>query len=139
MKSHPYQTLYTRICLDRDLKSTDHITQLVFFWLKFSRENNLINLFPLELPAFASRHNLTVKQVETALKELYGIGWVEYEDGLIWIVNGLRFNVNASLSSDKIITAIHYILADLPSAPIIQRFKNKYEIPPCEMHWLPSD
>ena len=123
-----YQTLYQKITSDFDFKKFSSIAQLVFYTLKFCKENNAANIFEFFIETLPKRNNLSLKDNEKGIKELVNSGWIVVEGDIVWIVNGLRHNPSFKTNNDKHRKALSTCLGDMPQCGILKAFIGYYEL-----------
>lgn len=61
-----------------------------------------------------------------ALGALAAAGWIEEGDGLLWLVRGLEFEPQFAAKNDNHRPFIAAKLKEFPSAPIVDRFRERY-------------
>lgn len=66
--------------------------------------------------------------IEGTLQELEGRRWIKRERSVIWLRNGLRFDPYMTTENEVHVTAIRRHLAGLPKLPIINDFRDYYEL-----------
>lgn len=77
----------------------------------------------------AERSGLTMAEIEPARQELIREGWIQVEGRVHWLINGLRFEPNVTLSNPKHRQGILRHLAGLPKLQIANRMASHYGLP----------
>jgi hypothetical protein len=67
-------------------------------------------------------------QVKAALEELEAGGWLIYDEAVLWVRNGLRFDPSMTLANEKHRKAISSGLDRLPKSPVVLKFCDYYKI-----------
>lgn len=65
-------------------------------------------------------------KAKKAVKELVSARWIEYEDGIVWVVRGLEFEPSISADNPKHRTWLDRELETLPRVHIVERFRIAY-------------
>ena len=123
-----YQTLYQKITSNPEFQSFSSAAQLVFYTIKFCKENNAANLFEIYTETLSKRNNLTQKEVEKGLKELEEKEWIKREGELLWIVKGMKNNPSFTMNNTKHQKALLSCLNELPKMRIVFSFLNFYNL-----------
>ena len=63
--------------------------------------------------------------VRTAVKQLLSNSWIEYEDGIVWLIRGMEFEPSVS-HGVKHRAWLERMLRGFPRAPIVDRFRAHY-------------
>lgn len=76
----------------------------------------------------AERAGLETHELEPARQELIREGWIQVEGRVHWLINGLRFEPNVTLTNPKHRAGIERHLRGLPKLPIVSRMAIHYGI-----------
>jgi hypothetical protein len=107
----------------------------VFHTIRLSREHRASGIFRYYLQTIITRTGLTMKQVAASLQELAApkpgetIGWILYDDAILWVVNGLRYDPHISLANPHHFTTVKNELAELPHRKIVLTYCDYYKVP----------
>jgi len=120
-----YRQIHTKIWKDGwfiDLSPKD---KLLFIYLFSNERACLAGIYELPLRVIAFETGLSEDQVIEALDRFARAGKAFYQDGLIWIVNLIRYNAH-SLTNPKIRGNIESSLQEIPNCPLKQSWIKHY-------------
>lgn len=123
-----YQTLYQSITSNLEFRDFSSYAQLVFYTLKFCKENNAANLFEVYTETLSRRNGLSADEIEKGLIELEQKGWIKREMELMWIVKGLKNNPSFTLNNVKHRTALLKCINELPKMGLLKHFMEYYSL-----------
>jgi hypothetical protein len=120
---------------DPDFQRLSVSAKLVFHTLRLSREHRASGIFRYYLQTIATRTGMKTNKVSDALSELAtpkpgeALGWIAYDDAILWIVNGLRYDPHISLANEHHITTVKNELSELPRRKIVLSYCDYYKLP----------
>jgi len=100
----------------------------LFLTLRLSHEVGPACIFTGFLSLMCDYTGYPPDVVSGALEELRRDGWIETEENVIWIVNGLRYDPFVHMGDTKHEKAIRDSLEGLPRLKIVLRFCDYYGI-----------
>ena len=77
--------------------------------------------------------SIPVARAKAAVKRLQeptsdGTPWIEYEDGIVWLVRGLEFEPTMSPNNPKHRSHVAKAMIGMANAPILDRFRARYAV-----------
>jgi hypothetical protein len=94
----------------------------VFLTARLGPQTGPAGIFRYYPDVLAEQTGWSVKEIKGAVGELVDEGWAQLEDGILWLVNALKYDPNLRLNNAKHITAVENWLASLPRRSIVLRF-----------------
>lgn len=131
-KRGPYRSTYTVILTEPAFITGLTADEKLTWWtLKHWPEGNLAHIFTVYMEPLIARTSLEGERLATALVGLETKGWAraDAECQLIWLVNGLKWAPEITLSNEKHRTGILKVLVSLPRSPLVEQFCEYYELP----------
>lgn len=123
-----YRTIYVVIEDSPQFQALTTSAQRVLYSLKLRLPPSGINvLYAAELTPRCGR-DMTVARTEDALAELEGADWIMRDGPIIWLVNGLRYEINLSWQQWNHRRGIQRRIFSLPSSAIVESFKSYYPL-----------
>ena len=123
-----YRSIYVALWDDPDFRKFSADEKLIFLNLRTSPLTNLAAVYSFYIEGIERQTGLARDVIFKGLKGLCDKGWIQIEDGVIWIVKGLRFDPGISLESPNHLIAIKKTLLGLPRLQIIRDFLDYYQI-----------
>ena len=121
-----YHTIFSKIWIDPEFKKLSANAKLLLLALRTCPESNMASIFTI-YPEIMSRYiGKDAKTVKECLKELKH--FIIYQDDIVWIRNGLKFNKHISLKNIKQKKSIQMLIDDLPSCEVVIKFCQYYGI-----------
>jgi hypothetical protein len=111
-----------------DFQALAPVTRHVFLTARLSPQAGpacIFRYYPEVLPV---QTGWPRRKVERALRELIETGWAQLEDGILWLINGLRYDPTIRLSNPKHRAAVLRAIKGLPHRPIVARFCQYYNL-----------
>jgi hypothetical protein len=106
--------------------------RLVLLTILICKHNNIAAIFDLSRDHLQRQTGYSARIVDRCIKELCHTPpdspWIAYGDGIVWIINGVKHNVNISLENEKHSKAIKKVLSDLPKNRLVKKFCEYYEL-----------
>ena len=123
-----YRGIYAAMLDDPDFQTLSPQARHVLLTLRLCAQNNLACLFRLYLPVLMAQTGYSQVVVERALEELIRDRWIEREQTLVWIRNGLRFDPTVRIPNSKHHTHITRAISAFGPLKIVARFCEYYKI-----------
>ncbi len=123
-----YRAVYTSIWDDPEFRSFDSNVKLVFFNLRTSPLSNMPVIYHFYMEAIEKQTGLSHRVIDRALDTLSDTHWIAIQDGIVWIIKGLRFDPNIVLTNKKHRIAIINIILGLPKMQIVKDFIDFYKL-----------
>jgi hypothetical protein len=111
-----------------DFQALAPVTRHVFLTARLSPQAGPACIFRYYPEVLARQTGWPRAKVDGAIRELVEAGWAQFEDGILWLVNGLRYDPTMRLSNRKHRAAVLRALKGLPRRPIIVRFCQYYNL-----------
>ena len=121
-----YRGIYCSLVDSVEFQQLSKWARLVFLTARLSNQAGIGCIFRYYPDMIAQQTGLKRGKVEAAVRELVTAGWAELEDGILWIINGLKYDPTMRLSNPNHKKAIITSLHTLPRRPIVARFCKYY-------------
>jgi len=123
-----YRAIHSVLIDSPEFLSLSPDAKLLFYTLRLCTENNMASIFLFHRECLPRRTGLTAKEVEAGFTELEIAYWIAYQDGILWIRNGLRFDPNVHLTNAKHLIAVERVVNGLPKSEIVAKFIRYYSL-----------
>jgi hypothetical protein len=123
-----YRSIYCSIWSDAEFKKFSPEEKLVFLNLRTSPLTNILAMYPFYVEAIEQQTGLSREVIVRALDSLSIKGWIQIEEGVVWIKKGLRFDPQISLQNENHRIAVRKAILNLPKLQIVADFINFYGI-----------
>lgn len=120
-----YRPIYEALFHGKDYRRLSAPAKLVLLTVKGLSGAAGLKPWPALSDTLASLTGQPLPVCRKALAELIREGWLQYEDEIVWVVRGLEFEPQISTGA-KHRAWLNGVLATLPRAPIIDRFREQY-------------
>jgi len=123
-----YRAIYTSLWDDIDFRKLSPAEKLVFLNLRTSPLTNMPVIYPYYVEAIERQTGLDRDEILRALDTLSDSHWIAIQEGIVWVMRGLKFDPNIVLSNEKHLVAIKNIILALPKLQIVRDFIDFYKI-----------
>lgn len=123
-----YRSVFSALPDDPDFQRLSPHARLTLYTARLCRDAGPSAIFRYYPSVLMAQTGLTAKQLDAALQELAAGRWVAYDEAVLWVRNGLRYDPNTSLADPKHRKGVERHLAELPKSPIVLTFCDYYEI-----------
>src|SRR5262249_39998476 len=123
-----YRAIYTAMLDDPDFQKLPSDARLVLLVARLCQDAGPAAIYRYYPEILARRTGLEDRRVVTCLRVLKRGAWVDFDDSVLWIRNGLRFDPMLRLSDDKHRKSIEAQLRALPKSEVVASFCRYYEI-----------
>lgn len=123
-----YRSVHSALLDDPDYQALTTDAQHVLLTARLCKAAGPAAIFRYYPDLLGNQAGMSPKRVMAALAELARNRWVEYDDTVLWIRNGLRYDPVLSLADPKHRVAIVRSLADLPRSKVTLNFCDYYQI-----------
>ena len=123
-----YRGIYAAMLDDPDFQTLSPQARHVLLTLRLCSQNNAACLFRLYPAVVMAQTGYSQIVVERALDELVRDRWIEREQMLLWIRNGLRFDPTVRIADSKHRVHIERAVATYGPLEIVARFCEYYKI-----------
>jgi hypothetical protein len=120
---------------DPDFQRLSPHAILVFYTIRVCKEHGAGGIFRYYIETIARRCHLSIPKVTDALQELARPkpneehGWIEYDDAILWVVNGLRYDPHVNLANEKHKMSVVKGLSELPKRKLVLSYCDYYKLP----------
>lgn len=134
-----YRSIYSMIFDDGDYQKLTTRERLVLITARQCHSAGPAAIFRYYASVLADQVGCTPAQVKEALAALAAGGWVVFDDTVLWVRNGLRYEPTMTLANPKHRVAIADWLAALPKTEVVVQCCHYYRIPcPFDVASIPS-
>ncbi len=139
MKRGTYRAIFSTLFDDPDYQRLPTRARLVLVTARQCKDAGPAAIFRYYPEILAHQTGSTTSQVKEAIETLAAPpGWIVYDDAVLWVRNGLRYDPSMSLANKKHRTAISKHLIGLPKSPVVLKFCDYYKIAyPFDTHSIP--
>jgi len=123
-----YRAIYTSLWDDLDFRKLSPAEKLVFLNLRTSPLTNMPVIYQYYVEAIERHTGLDRDHILKALDTLSDSHWIAIEEGIVWVIKGLKFDPNIVLTNEKHLVAIKNIILGLPKLQIVRDFIDFYKI-----------
>ena len=123
-----YRSIYVSLWEDRDFQTLDPTVKLVLINLRTSPLSNMPCIYPIYYEAIQKQTGLSEGTIRDAIDILRKANWIDYEDGIVWVKKGLKFDPVISMRNDHHIRAIRKAIRALPKLAIVDSFLEFYKL-----------
>lgn len=120
-----YRPIYVTLFNGKDYRALSPDGKLILLTIKGVAGAMGIRVWPAIADALAEMTGMSSARSRRAFTELIVAKWIEYEDGILWLVRGLEFEPQVS-HGDKHQRWVRNEVAGLPRVPIVDRFRAYY-------------
>jgi hypothetical protein len=128
MSGDAYRSVFSRLFDDPDYQKLSQRARHLLLTARQCRSAGPAAIFRYYPETLAHQTGLTMAQVKAALEELEAGGWLIYDEAVLWVRNGLRFDPSMTLANEKHRKAISSGLDRLPKSPVVLKFCDYYKI-----------
>lgn len=122
-----YRPIYEALFNGKDYRKLSADGKLVLLTLKGLCGAIGLKVWPALAEQLSERCSIPVTRARSAVSELAKTGWVEYEDGIVWVIRGLEFEPQIS-HGEKHQKFVQKELAGFPTCGILDRFRAHYAV-----------
>lgn len=123
-----YRAIYTVLWDDLDFRELNSNTKLVFLYLRTSPDSNMPCIYRIYIEAVMKHTGLSEAIIRDSISILCKTNWIEYQDGIVWVKNALKFDPAISLNNIHHFKSIQMAIRSLPQLDIVQSFLDFYKI-----------
>ena len=123
-----FRGLYSSLFDSPEYQALSADARLVLLTARLCKQAGPAVIFRFYPALMATQTGLKLDRVNAAVSELAAAGWVEFEAGILWVKNALRYDPSLRLADRKHVSAVVRALAELPRVAIVLRFCDYYEI-----------
>lgn len=120
-----YRPIYVTLFNGKDYRALSPTAKLVLLTIKGLAGASGLKVWPALSESLAELTGHKTTETRRAVKELIDAEWIQYQDGILWLVRGLEFEPQVS-HGEKHRAWIANELRGLPRSPIIDRFRAHY-------------
>ena len=124
-----YRGVYSSLFDDPDFQHLTPEARLALLVVRQCKQAGAAAIFRFYPAVLVAQTGLAMKTLDRALGQLVANGWIEREDCIIWVRNGLRYDPHVHMSNPKHFAGVQKHLQELPRLPIILRFCDYYSLP----------
>lgn len=121
-----YRPIYEALFYGKDFRALSVHGKLALITTKGLCGSLGIKSWPGFVPALAEIMGVSSLHAKKAVAELVAAGWIEHEDGVVWVVRGLEFEPQLTPKNTNHKQSVREESEGLPSAPIVERFFARY-------------
>ncbi len=130
----PYRSNYCIMFDDSQFRNLPRDAKQLLTMLKMTRLTNMAHIFYCDtgcLVTLSEQTGMTLEEVKNSIRILSEYHWVYYQDNILWIRNGLKFEPTYNPNNQNHRTCIQNILKGLPKSEIVVKYCQYYgfEIP----------
>lgn len=123
-----YRAVFSVLFDDPDYQWLPKDCRLLLLTLRLCKQAGPSAIFRYYPAVLSAQTGLTVKQIEAALVTLREREWIDFDETVVWVRNGLRYDPHITLADSKHRKAIEKYLTELPRSPIVLKFCDYYQI-----------
>ena len=126
-----YRSIYSVLLDSPEFRSLSRDAKDALKTILLTRFNNMAHIFLCDeggLVTIAAQMGVDIDVLQKALQELRETEWIYFQDNIIWIRNGLRYNPGINLTGQKHRQGVINILKSLPKSDIIIKYCEYYEL-----------
>lgn len=120
-----YRPIYVTMFHGKDFRKLSPAAKLVLLTIKGTAGAIGLKVWPALSESLSELTGHTEPVTRRAVTELTTSEWVQYEDGILWLVRGLEFEPQISHGEKHRKWLVNEI-SGLPRSPIIERFRKHY-------------
>jgi hypothetical protein len=130
-----YRAIYVSLWDDPDFLKLSPEAKLIFLNLRTGTQTNMPCIYRFYEEAIREQTGYSDRVIDTVLDTLCDTGWIQIEEGILWVKNALRHDPNIFFNNPLHVEAIKNILRGLPKLKIVIDFctyygiEKPYEIP----------
>jgi len=121
-----WRAIYISLWNDKEFQALSPNDKLVLLNIRTSPLSNRACIYPFYTEAIRKQTGLPECAIKDSIDMLKLTGWIEEEEGIVWVKNALRFDPNISLKSIDHVTKILTDIKGLPKLKIVQDFLEFY-------------
>lgn len=121
-----YRPIYEALFHGKDFRALSVHAKLALITTKGLCGSLGIKSWPGYVPALAEIMGVALPQATKAVNELTKAGWIEHEEGIVWVVRGLEFEPQLTPNNLGHKQAVQAQSEGLPTAAIVNRFFARY-------------
>ena len=123
-----YRGVYCSLVDSLDFQRLSARARHVFLTARLSPQAGPACIFRYYPAVIAEQTGLLLREVDSAVNELVESGWAQLEDGIMWLINALRYDPTIRLAHPKQRIAVERTIQALPVRPIVLRFCDYYKL-----------
>lgn len=123
-----YRGIYCSLLDELDFQAMSSEARHTFLTLRLCSQNNAASIFRVYFGTLSEQTGYTKSRLEQCFQELQNGEWIVYQDGLVWIRNGLRYDPTMRLADPKHRKAVEKAVSALPRSELVLRFCEYYTI-----------
>lgn len=123
-----YRGIYSALPDDPDFQWLSAKARLVLLVARICKQAGPAVIFRYYPAVLSAQTGLTRKEIETALVELQEGKWVEYDENVLWVRNGLRYDPYLNLRNERQRVGVERAVAELPRSQVVLNFCDYYKI-----------
>ncbi len=120
-----YRPIYEALFYGKDYRALSPDAKLVLLTLKGTCGAIGMKAWPALIESLSEMTGMPTPRIKKAMTDLGAAQWVEYEDGIVWVVRGLEFEPQIS-RGEKHQAWFNVTIDTLPRAPIVSRLRAHY-------------
>lgn len=124
----PYRGVYSALVDDPDFQHLPAHARLVLYTLRLCRQAGPGVIFRYYPEILCRQTGLPVQAVHRAMRTLQAQHWIDYDDVIVWVRNGLKYDPHVRLADSHHLKAIEKQLRELPRRQVILNFCDYYGI-----------
>ena len=121
-----YRPIYEALFTGNDYRQLSSDAKLALLTLKGLCGVMGIKVWPAFNESVAELTGMPTSRARRALVELITSEWIEYDEGVVWVVRGLMFEPQMTSKNPDHCKRLRDLAAGLPSSPVVARFKARY-------------
>ncbi len=123
-----YRAVFSALFDDPDYQWLPKDCRLLLLTLRQCKDAGPAAIFRYYSAQLSAQTGLTVKAISGAMATLRERGWIDYDEVVAWVRNGLRYDPHVTLADPKHRKGIEKHLESLPRSLIVLKFCDYYEI-----------
>lgn len=123
-----YRGIHSALLDDVDYQRLSPDARLLLLTVRLCKGAGPAVIFRYYPEVLARQSGLKISRIASLLAELARGRWIEYDEAIVWVRNGLRYDPMVRTSSWKHRRAIEQAISELPKHAIVVRFCEYYEI-----------
>jgi hypothetical protein len=123
-----YRAVFSMLFDDPDYQRLPVRVRLLLLTTRLCKDAGPAAIFRYYPETLAHQTGTTPNQVNQDLKVLADGGWIVYDNDVLWVRNGLRYDPTITLANPNHLAAVRRSISRLPKSPVVLKFCDYYEI-----------
>lgn len=123
-----YRSVHCRLFEHPNYLKLSKEARLVLLTVRLCDQSNQAALFRYHMGVIATQTGYPIEGVSKAFEELSQKEWIQHDDYVIWVINGLKHDPGCNLNNAKHVKGLYKIVENLPKCHIVENFLNHYKL-----------